>query len=34
LETVLVSGQDKCTVHAKRTRGVEIVLDAPDVTPR
>ena len=26
--------QDKCTVCAKRTKGSEIVLDAPDGTPR
>jgi hypothetical protein len=30
LEIVLVSVQDRCTVHAKRTIGSEIVLDAPD----
>jgi hypothetical protein len=29
--TVLVSEQDRCTVCAKRTTGLEIVLDAPDV---
>jgi hypothetical protein len=34
LETVLVSVQDMCTVCAKRTIGLEIVLDAPDGTPR
>ena len=34
LETVLVSGQDGCTVYAKRTIGSEIILDAPDGTPR
>ena len=25
---------DRCTVCAKRTIGLEIVLDAPDATPR
>jgi hypothetical protein len=30
---VLVSEQDKCTVCANRTIGLEIVLDAPDGTP-
>jgi hypothetical protein len=34
LETVLVSVQDRCTVCAKRTLGLEIILDAPDGTPR
>ena len=34
LETVLVSMQDRCTVCAKRTIGLEIVLDAPYGTPR
>ena len=34
LETVLVSVQDRCTVWAKRTIGLEIILDAPDGTPR
>ena len=34
LETVLVSVQDRCTVCAKRTIGLEIVLDAPHGTPR
>jgi hypothetical protein len=34
LETLLVSVQDRCTVSAKCTRGLEIVLDAPDGTPR
>ena len=33
LDTVLVSVQDKCTVCAKHTIGLEIVLDAPDGTP-
>ena len=34
LEMVLVSEQDRCTVCAKHTIGLEIVLDAPDGTPR
>jgi hypothetical protein len=34
LETVVVSVQDRCMVCAKRTIGTEIVLDAPDGTPR
>ena len=25
---------DRCTVYAERTIGLEIVLDAPDATPR
>jgi hypothetical protein len=33
LEIVLVSVQDWCTVYAKRTIGLEIILDAPDGTP-
>jgi hypothetical protein len=33
-ETVLVSEQDRCTVCAKHTIGSEIILDAPDGTPR
>jgi hypothetical protein len=28
------SVQDRCTVCAKRTIGSEIILDAPDRTPR
>jgi hypothetical protein len=31
---VLVLVQDWCTVCAKHTIGLEIVLDAPDGTPR
>ena len=31
LETVLVSVQDRCVVCAKRTIGIESVLDAPMV---
>ena len=34
LEIVLVLVQDRCTVYAKHTIGSEIVLDAPDGTPR
>jgi hypothetical protein len=34
LETVLVSVQDRCTVRAEHTIGLEVVLDAPDGTPR
>ena len=34
LEMVLVLVQDRCTVCAKRTIGSEIILDAPDGTPR
>ena len=34
LEMVLVLVQDRCTVCAKRTIGLEIILDAPDGTPR
>jgi hypothetical protein len=33
-ETVLVLVQDRCTVCAKYTIASEIVLDAPDGTPR
>ena len=34
LEMVLVLVQDRCTVCAERTIGSDIVLDAPDGTPR
>ena len=34
LEMVLVLVQDRCTICAKRTIGSDIVLDAPDGTPR
>ena len=34
LEIVLITTQDRCTVCAKRTIGLEISLDAPDGTPR
>ena len=34
LEMVLVLVQDRCTFCAERTMGSEIILDAPDGTPR
>jgi hypothetical protein len=34
LETVLVSVQDRCTICAEPTIGLEIILDASDGTPR
>jgi hypothetical protein len=34
LKIVLILMQDRCTLCAKRTIGSEIILDAPDVTPR
>ena len=34
LEVVLILTQDRCMVCAKRTVGLEIILDAPDGTPR
>ena len=34
LEMVLVLVQDRCTVCAERNIGSDIVLDAPDGTPR
>ena len=34
LEMVLLLVQDRCTVCAERTIGSDIVLDAPDGTPR
>jgi hypothetical protein len=34
LEMMLVSVQDRCAVCAKRTIGLEIVLDEADGTPR
>jgi hypothetical protein len=34
LETVLVSVQDSCMVCAKCTIASQIILDAPDGTPR
>ena len=29
-----IADADRCTVCAKHTMGLEIVLDAPDATPR
>jgi hypothetical protein len=34
LETALVSVQDRCLFCAKRTKGLEILLDAADGSPR
>ena len=34
LDMVLVSVQERCTVCAKHTIGLEIVLEAPDGTPK
>jgi hypothetical protein len=34
LEIVLILTQDRCTIHVERTIGLEIGLDATDVTPR
>ena len=34
LEMLLVLVQDRCTVCGKRTKGLDIVLDAPNGTPR
>ena len=34
LEIVLILTQDRRTVCVKRTMGSEIILDAPDGTPR
>jgi uncharacterized membrane protein len=34
LDTVLVSVQERCMVCTKRTKGMEIVLNAPNGTPR
>ena len=34
LEMVLVLMEDRCTVCVKRTIGSDIILDAPDGTPR
>ena len=34
LEMVFVLVQDRCTVCAEHTIGSEIILDAPDGTPR
>jgi hypothetical protein len=34
LEIVLILMQDRCTLCAERTTGYEIILDAPNGTPR
>jgi hypothetical protein len=34
LEIVLTLTQDRCMVCAERTVGLDIILDAPDGTPR
>ena len=34
LETVLILTQDRYTVCAEQTIGLEIILEAPDGTPR
>ena len=34
LDIVLILTQDRCVVCAERTIGSEIILDAPDGTPR
>jgi hypothetical protein len=34
LEIMLILRQDWCTICAERTTGSEIILDAPDKTPR
>ena len=34
LDIVLILMQDRCTVSVKRNIGSEIILDAPDGTPR
>ena len=33
-ERVLMLSQDRCTVGAEHTIGLEIILDTPDGTPR
>ena len=33
-EIVLILTEDRCTVCVERTIGLEIILDAPDGTPR
>jgi hypothetical protein len=33
-EIVVILAQDRCTVCAERSIGIEIVFDAPDGTPR
>jgi hypothetical protein len=34
LEILQILIQDRCTVCAERTVGSEIIMDAPDATPR
>jgi hypothetical protein len=34
LEIVLILMQDRCTLCAEHTTGLEIIFDAPDGTPR
>jgi hypothetical protein len=34
LEIVLILTQDRCMVYTESTIGSEIILDAPNVTPR
>jgi hypothetical protein len=34
LEIVLILMQDRCMICTERTTGLEVVLDAPDVTTR
>ena len=34
LDIVLILTQDRCTVCVERTLGLEIILDAPNETPR
>jgi hypothetical protein len=34
LEIVLILMQDRCTICTEHTAGSEIILDAPDGTPR
>jgi hypothetical protein len=34
MEIAVLLVQDRCTVCAKRTIGIEIILDAKDGTPR
>ena len=34
LEIVLILSQDRCMVCVEHTIGLEIILDAPDGTPR
>jgi hypothetical protein len=34
LEIVLILMQDRCIIYTERAKGLEIILDAPDGTPR